>query len=710
MPTEIMYEVFFHMQPAGLLALSRTSKALREFLLDGYNCHALWRGALDRVASLPPCPADISEPAYASLMFDTYCQICLHPKTKDNGVRVLFGLRMRLCKACCLADHESIHIFRGEAIFNLPDPTRLSDTLPRIATVSYAPFVFMTSKRNWEEFETRMAEIRAQPEDVRSSHLNTFREELLARRRACSSEAAAYHFWIEALRRAHIDELGEVRAQRLEELLLRLSALGLRADAEKILATQQPCHWAARLISVAALGRSIRLTDGFWKKRKDEIIEVINMFQCWERQKGYLTRAISFMCHLIRYAMEDAVLGEPLPPFDHMYRHPVVQQTILPAIHLGAEYFETPLPVNIRNDPRQFTQAQKALMAGIVSQWRRTFDEHLQGLAAPWLARLGCPASRAPVHPTAWYKCEACGEAGISYAAALWHRCVRPSVSYAGHTGAPAGDLVTVLALLRDTCRGVPDSRQEIAWFAFDAEAHVRAAAVLGCVWSIASLTTADVAAADLRVVCKSCMCAMTWRRAVNHRHAKVSEALFVVLDADTSRKVAELEKPQQKGKPALFCTSCREWEWQEWSTDLRGWTATLRHLRSHYKAFHYTISKAELREGFHYVRAIGSDVHEFKERDPLPVSLLAFKERWGYEPGLGTQQLYFNRSAEHPTTRQHLCTAYSMESERRLTAAEATDELAFNDFVQNLTLASPRIPVDVRFLDEDALGHTSRF
>ena len=37
----------------------------------------LWRVARLNVEGLPDCPSHLGEPAYASLVFDTHCQVCI---------------------------------------------------------------------------------------------------------------------------------------------------------------------------------------------------------------------------------------------------------------------------------------------------------------------------------------------------------------------------------------------------------------------------------------------------------------------------------------------------------------------------------------------------------------------------------------------------------------------------------------------------------
>ena len=66
------------MHPRDLLSLARTTRELRKFLLSRRAAALSWRAARERqVPDLPPCPAFLSEPMYASLVFETACQVSL---------------------------------------------------------------------------------------------------------------------------------------------------------------------------------------------------------------------------------------------------------------------------------------------------------------------------------------------------------------------------------------------------------------------------------------------------------------------------------------------------------------------------------------------------------------------------------------------------------------------------------------------------------
>lgn len=69
-------QIFSHLPPADLVALTRVAKGFRHILLTREARH-LWRGSFDLIPDAPVCPDDISEPVWANLLFGgAYCHVC----------------------------------------------------------------------------------------------------------------------------------------------------------------------------------------------------------------------------------------------------------------------------------------------------------------------------------------------------------------------------------------------------------------------------------------------------------------------------------------------------------------------------------------------------------------------------------------------------------------------------------------------------------
>lgn len=72
-----------YLTPKDLLSLARTTKSLRAFLMSR-NSRLFWKTARRNMEDLPPCPADLSEPAYANLLFDSHCHVSIVEDTYDK--------------------------------------------------------------------------------------------------------------------------------------------------------------------------------------------------------------------------------------------------------------------------------------------------------------------------------------------------------------------------------------------------------------------------------------------------------------------------------------------------------------------------------------------------------------------------------------------------------------------------------------------------
>ena len=106
------FQVVSYLDSEDLLKLCRLSKGSRALFLSK-NSAAVWRNVLARVADLPKCPQDLTEPQYASLIFDKFCmasvpsffKISIDDDAQGCGstrgnIETQYLLRLRLCQGC----------------------------------------------------------------------------------------------------------------------------------------------------------------------------------------------------------------------------------------------------------------------------------------------------------------------------------------------------------------------------------------------------------------------------------------------------------------------------------------------------------------------------------------------------------------------------------------------------------------------------------
>lgn len=89
---DLMYripKICLYLLPKDLLNMARTSKELRAYFMSR-NTQRLWQAARLNIPDLPPCPDDLSEPAFANLVFDPHCHVRSH-----------FVIRALVTNRCC---------------------------------------------------------------------------------------------------------------------------------------------------------------------------------------------------------------------------------------------------------------------------------------------------------------------------------------------------------------------------------------------------------------------------------------------------------------------------------------------------------------------------------------------------------------------------------------------------------------------------------
>jgi len=71
-------QVSVYLEPLDLLRLARSTRGLNDILMSRHS-RLIWRTARTYYPGLPGCPADLSEPEYARLVFERDCHVCMFP-------------------------------------------------------------------------------------------------------------------------------------------------------------------------------------------------------------------------------------------------------------------------------------------------------------------------------------------------------------------------------------------------------------------------------------------------------------------------------------------------------------------------------------------------------------------------------------------------------------------------------------------------------
>jgi hypothetical protein len=110
-------QIFAFLHPMDLIRLSRTTKTVRSLVM-AKSARVVWMSSLASIADLPPCPKDMSECAWARLVFEPICHVhmlvivngllylTLFQICSAAGVRnIMWQLRLRACSKCVLTKY-----------------------------------------------------------------------------------------------------------------------------------------------------------------------------------------------------------------------------------------------------------------------------------------------------------------------------------------------------------------------------------------------------------------------------------------------------------------------------------------------------------------------------------------------------------------------------------------------------------------------------
>ena len=89
------HQIVGYLEPLDVLRLSRASKRLRHLLCAKSNRHIVWKRARKNIVPAPPDPPeDLSEPRYASLLFEEGCMVC-HPTSSVVFLRLKYRIAVQ---------------------------------------------------------------------------------------------------------------------------------------------------------------------------------------------------------------------------------------------------------------------------------------------------------------------------------------------------------------------------------------------------------------------------------------------------------------------------------------------------------------------------------------------------------------------------------------------------------------------------------------
>ncbi|KZT19471.1 hypothetical protein NEOLEDRAFT_1142039 [Neolentinus lepideus HHB14362 ss-1] len=253
LPLDVLFEIFGHLLPLDLLHLARITKAFRRILMHR-SSKTIWKNALSNIDGLPPCPDDMSEPAYANLAFDLHCHDC----DKKNIRNVDFRLRVRYCSTCaklCL---------KGEI-------DEMDERLRKC-------LIFSDWCGNYDSqciyVGAHADAIQKELDDLPVEKWEDYIEQKQAQNEKILKHAELCETWEGEVYDKRANEIDQLRAAKREAIIERLTALGWGDEIAKL-----PKYYDRRYPGIIPLKDHVKvkdtkpLTDRTWLNMKDTMIE-----------------------------------------------------------------------------------------------------------------------------------------------------------------------------------------------------------------------------------------------------------------------------------------------------------------------------------------------------------------------------------------------------------------------------------------------------
>ncbi|KAH8094711.1 hypothetical protein BXZ70DRAFT_1034141 [Cristinia sonorae] len=313
MPLDVIFEVLAYMSPLDLLYLARTSKDFRALLMKRSSA-AFWKAARANVDDLPICPSLISEPMYASLLFENCCSGCL----KRNVNSIYWGIGARLCHGCLpeltMRPNSTVLVWKGTPVHSYSCKIFREHVIPYSRSQGLKVFGDRWLVSDVELFKQIWE---ATSEDKRAA--------LLEERKALVSEWEAlvpkFIQWTQARKEDRSNELAELKGNRREGILQKLADLGWSDELDRM----SKSGAFDKLMVLANAKEPKQLTERAWNRIEPAVIGFLEKFKR-ERLFQELRDLLRPRFYSLRVFVQDAAI-----PFREVF--PSVREfSLLPSV------------------------------------------------------------------------------------------------------------------------------------------------------------------------------------------------------------------------------------------------------------------------------------------------------------------------------------------------------------------------------------------
>ncbi|KAK7046022.1 hypothetical protein VNI00_007017 [Paramarasmius palmivorus] len=261
-PLDIMLEIFALLQPKDLLNLIRTSKDVRALLLSKTTAQ-IWRTVMKETC-LPPMPDDLCEPEYASLAFDSYCDVCESGPCEN----VSWECRIRCHKRCAEESFIAYSNLRNvptwsEGIEEM-DKQGVIKLVPRVITSNFehrrisssyfVPSILDNYRLEFLEVKDDPEKLAEWKEDKKEEYEELTKHDL---------ECRKWHLRKQEQRKTELEDLRKIR---VDTIIRKLEALGW--DKKDLARRPQITHHSV-------INQPKELTEKEWERIGPTIIGIV---------------------------------------------------------------------------------------------------------------------------------------------------------------------------------------------------------------------------------------------------------------------------------------------------------------------------------------------------------------------------------------------------------------------------------------------------
>ncbi|KAJ3557330.1 hypothetical protein NM688_g1532 [Phlebia brevispora] len=508
MPLDILAEIMSHLQPPDILNMSRANKTFRRFLMTR-SSEFIWRRARENVPGLPPCPEDLSEPAYANLVFDTHCHECL-----SSGVKTVFWeFRVRYCPSC----RKQKFMCQSAVVQKHPILSKL-DGLEFDLFFPSIPYGSEGSKYHVPDVETY---IRNTPQEELSPRVESASSLLTKDRRQRPElqrkleHAALCKDWYTKRKDERSQELKAIRDRRYQDITGRLKALGWGQELEFL----DQCE-IYNLKSLLVVTEPKELTQKRWEKILPSLLDMMDSARLARMRRDRLTLLVTrFLYFTEFYAQWRKAQGHDaiLPLVVDLVHHDELRELIL-----------TPQDTTVTQET---FETLRELLSRWAEEWRANCRSHLVATyRTDHASHVGQTDAGFLALASSVWTCENCSHILdrrliLHYPEVMEHRCLyrqmdEESIPPCGPSPHEQYEFICTQLTQHSSWACEPLNAEKAYRWALEV--------IRACGMDPASTTTEEMDKLDVRLMCKTCWKAndlniidakkvFTWRAALRH-------------------------------------------------------------------------------------------------------------------------------------------------------------------------------------------------